>query len=102
MVSRWVFEENLRPVLEILARSAGYNFDERDWTAVRYGVQATDYEGEHWYDYEFVGVHRVALGVARDEGSCVIFIRCESDAEIERTADVVLTIAQEFRLSRGS
>ena len=31
----WVFEDNLRPWLEIISDLVGYKFDSSDWDAVR-------------------------------------------------------------------
>ena len=47
----WIWTENLRPFLVLLARLVGSDFDESDWTACEVGVVWTDSEADRWFDY---------------------------------------------------
>ena len=44
MVSDWIWEENLRPFLEVTSWLAGYEFDDPDWDAVTVGLAQADRE----------------------------------------------------------
>jgi hypothetical protein len=99
MLRNWIFEENLKPTLELLAQYAGYDFSPDDWNAVRFGVTETDEEQDRWCEYEFSVPERVAFRVAQSSGSRVIFFQVESKPEIEGKVETVLRIAQHYRIT---
>jgi hypothetical protein len=64
-VEGWIWNENVQPFLALLARYAGYDFDDTDWQAVELGLEATDDEHLRWYSYPLVGSdHRVEVHLA--------------------------------------
>ncbi|MFE1989591.1 hypothetical protein [Streptomyces mirabilis] len=65
-VEGWIWHENVQPFLALLARYAGYDFDDTDWQAVELGLEATDDEHlDRWYSYPLVGSdHRVEVHLA--------------------------------------
>jgi hypothetical protein len=99
MLQDWIFEQNLKSVLELLAEHAGYDFDPDEWNAVRFGVAETDAERDRWYKYEFTGERRVAFSLARDSGSSIINLKVESDPDTESKIETVIWIAQHYRIT---
>jgi hypothetical protein len=98
MLADWVFAENLRPFLLSLGWFVGRDLDEGDWTAIRYGIEATDQEADRWFDYEFVGQQRAALWLARDPGSSVVHVRTEVPAAVVPKVEAAITLFQAFRI----
>lgn len=45
-IANWIYEENLKPLLETLSCFVGYSFDESDWVAVSTGIINTNDEEE--------------------------------------------------------
>src|SRR5262245_23288168 len=95
----WILDHNPKPFTHILALLVGYEFDdEADWPAVRSGCEGTDVAQDKWFDYELVGQRRIKFSLAQDVGSSVIFVRCESDAELETKIEAIVLVVQSCRL----
>ena len=62
----WIWTENLRPFLEVLAVLTEYQFDESDWHAFTAAVDGTDSERGPWFDYPFGSA---TVAVAREPGA---------------------------------
>jgi hypothetical protein len=64
-VEGWIFAENLRPFVEVLASLAGYAlYDEQyDWVAIEDGLKDTDADEEKWYTYPLAGVRPLTLRI---------------------------------------
>lgn len=100
MVENWIFKKNLKPLVEIVSRYAGYPFDADDWIAISSGITETDQERDFWFDYDLAGGCPVQLRLAADPGTSVLFIRLSSDPETEKKLELVLDILNEYLLSR--
>jgi hypothetical protein len=98
MICDWIYSDNLKPLVEILSRFAGYEFDGGDWTALEFGVIDTNYEQDRWFRFEFVGSHSIRVEFAMDPGSEVLFVRIESDWETAPQIDVIVPLLQSYRL----
>lgn len=74
MVGNWLFEENLKPFVELLAQLVGYTLydEDYDWVAIVYGSEDTDEDADKWYTHPFAGADSRALELARNPGSAVI------------------------------
>ena len=92
----WIFEENLRPWLEVLSQIVGYEFDDLDWDAVRGGITGTDVERSLWYEYPLGENSRV--GVAHDPGTAVVMVRASLSAAAAERVKVAILISQSYRL----
>ena len=96
----WIFEENLRAWLEIVAGIVGYAFEAEDWDAVHFGLTGTDSEEGRWYRYPF-GETGVCAALARDPGTAVV--ACELDGVLAHQRDLValaVSIAQQYQVDR--
>lgn len=73
----WIWNENVQPFLALLARYAGYDFDDTDWQAVELGLEATDDEHpDRWYSYPLVGSdHHVKVHLAHAVGGEEVSVR---------------------------
>jgi len=94
----WIFEENLRPWLEIVASIVGYAFEAEDWDAVHFGLANTDSEEGRWYRYPF-GTTAVCAALARDPGTAVV--ACELDGvlpEQQKLVALAVSIAQQYQV----
>jgi hypothetical protein len=96
----WFYEENLRPVSEILASYARYEFDPSDWDAIEAGVRSTDSERGNLYDYTFFGRDTVKASFARDPGSSVVWIDWSAPPELDTRIQALVDIAAHWILTR--
>jgi hypothetical protein len=87
----WIWTENLRPLLEILGRALGCEFDDSDWAAFSAGVRGTDSEHGRWFEYPIGRTTvRVALEPGADEMVTVILDNGESlHHKMQWTADLL-------------
>lgn len=81
----WIWNENVQPFLGLLARYAGYDFDDTDWQAVELGIQATDDEHpDRWYSYPLIGLHhRVEVHLAYTVGGDETSVRVVGTSDPE-------------------
>ena len=101
VVKNWIYEENLRPMLDFASGLAGYDFGDLDWDALTLGARETDVEKHEWFSYPLVGRRSLAFEVARDPGSGVAFVRVASDdGQIELQIEAAVSLMQTYRLSR--
>jgi hypothetical protein len=99
VVADWIIEENLRPFLTALGWFVGYDFDEDDWTAIRYGIKGTEQDADRWFDYEFAGQHRAYLWLASDTGTSILHVRVEVPESVVPKVEAALSIFQWFHLA---
>ena len=85
----WVWRENLRPFLEMVASLARYEFDQWDLDAVLTGLGDSDADEERWFRYPFGDEPQVVLGFSADRDGDEVGIEAEFDARGERFADRV-------------
>jgi hypothetical protein len=98
MVTDWIFEDNLRAFVLAIAQFAGYPFDEDDWLAIRSGIEGTDEEAGHRFDYEFPGRHVLRFWLARDPGTAVVHARVEAPPGVVPKVEAALQIFQFFHM----
>lgn len=93
-VEGWIWHENVQPFLALLARYAGYDFDDTDWQVVELGLEATDDEHrDRWYSYPLVGSdHRVEVHLANAVEGDEVSVRVvgASDPELRLRADTLM------------
>jgi hypothetical protein len=78
VVAGWVWDHNVRPLLDLLSHYAGYPFDDTDWQAVALGLEATDDDHQGlWYSYPLQGHHQLTIRLANAVGSSVVSVRIE-------------------------
>ncbi|XXT20228.1 hypothetical protein WME94_01500 [Sorangium sp. So ce429] len=98
MIKNWIYEQNLRPWLEIVGRIIGYDFDNDDWDAVGSGVVGTDSEEDRWYEYP-LGDRPVTLRLALEKGTAVVALSLDGlTGQQQELVDLAVSIAQSYRL----
>ncbi|WP_448266650.1 hypothetical protein [Nostoc sp. DSM 114159] len=97
MATNWIFDKNLKPLIEILAMFCDCKIDQDDLDTIYSGVQKTDYEKDVWFEYEYTG--SLKFKVAQDVGSCVIFVDVLADEGLEAKVAVAIEILQIYRLT---
>ena len=97
MAPNWIFDNNLKPFIEILAIFCGGEIDQGDLDAIYSGVRKTDYEKDVWFEYEYIG--SLKFKVAQDLGSSVIFVHVLADEGLEAKVAVAIEILQIYRLT---
>lgn len=100
MIPNWIFDYNLKPFLEILARFCIYEIDDGDWDAIYSGSKKTDFEQDIWFEYEYTGSLPVKFSVAQDIGCSVIFVDVQAKEEVQAKVAVAIEILQFYRLTR--
>ena len=98
MISSWIYEENLKPLLETVSLFVDYNFDGRDWLAINNGIRETDEEKDRWYEYQLIGKRRIEVKIANDPGSSVVMIQLQSEPDIEEKIQIAAFIFQNYRV----
>ncbi|WP_438025639.1 hypothetical protein [Sorangium sp. So ce233] len=94
----WIFEQNLRPWLEIVGRIIGVEFDDDDWHAVGAGVVGTESEEDRWYEYP-LGHRPVTIRLALEVGTEVVALSLDGLSEQqEELVGLAVSIAQSYRL----
>ena len=99
MLEFWLNEDNLEPFCQIVSGYCGYAFDEADWDAIAYAIQATDVEAGAWFEYPLVGTTTTQLHLARDPGTSIVIVKVFSDSEVEEQTKTLIDIAHRYRLA---
>lgn len=94
----WVFEENLRPWLEVVSKVVGYDFDDLDWQAVATGIKDSDAEQSRWYEHP-LGEGPSHVKVAREVGAAVVAVNVVVPEDTGDRVKLATAIAQTYRLS---
>jgi len=101
--SNWIFERNLRPFVEMVARLADYSFDANDWIAVSHGVRDTDQEADRWFTYSFEGAGQLQLEAAIDPGTSVVHVRVRGGdhlaGELQAQLDLLIDVCQTYTVT---
>ena len=98
MISCWIYEENLKPLMETVSLFIDYNFDGRDWLAISNGIRDMDGEKDIWYEYQLIGNQTIAVKIANDPGSSVVMIQLQRAPDIEEKIQVATFIFQNYRV----
>lgn len=99
MISGWVYEENLKPLLETVSLFVDYHFGSWNWLAISNGLIETDAEQDQWYEYQLIGSRTVDLKMANDSGSSVVMIQLQSEPKIEEKIQIAAALFQHYRVS---
>ncbi|MFG2975561.1 hypothetical protein ACGFYY_21610 [Streptomyces sp. NPDC048331] len=95
-VAGWIWQHNLRSLLELLSPYVGYDFDGTDWDTVGPAVAETDDErADRWYSYPLVGdTLEVEVRLARSVGGEEVSVAVHgiATAELELRADTLLAV----------
>jgi hypothetical protein len=91
----YIEPENLKPFLTVLGWVVGHAFDSDDWTAIKHGVQKTNADTGHWFDYQF-GNRQFSL--AQEPDSTHVYVRIELAPELEVKLRMAIDICQFFDL----
>ena len=100
MVGHWIWAENLEPFVRLVSILCGYDFDDRDWAAISYGIRETDHDSRIWFDYVLEGNVTVFVSVAVDVGTSVTFVNVEANPDLEEKAEVLMIAASEYVLTK--
>jgi len=100
VIGNWVWEINLRPLVEVFAWLTGYEILEEEWHLIMTGVQGTDSDAqpERWFDYEFNGCERVTFSLAKDGGSSVICVRMSAEEPLRAKLELAIEIMNRYEL----
>ena len=99
MLRDWVKEANLRQFVEFASQRVGYDFDDDDWSAIEVGLEHTDVEKEHWFEYPLDGAERASIGIARDSDSSVVFVRADTAAAVEDALNIAVELMQRYEMA---
>jgi hypothetical protein len=107
IVAGWVWDSNVRPLVDSVAVLVDYRTDEWDWDAVTFGLDGTDSETlDGWYSYPLVGTDTVTLELANDPGTSVVHVRVRHSGGTLLAArlDTVIAMLNQYwvRACRGS
>ncbi len=94
----WVFEENLKPWLEIVSKVVGCDFDDLDWDAVAAGITDSDAERSCWYEHP-LGEGPSHVKLARELGSAVVALKMVVPEATADRVKLAVLIAQTYRLT---
>jgi len=100
-VKGWISEDNLEAFLTVIGWLAGCDFDPPDWDAISMGMLRSDYEANSWYDYEFFGKSKACLRLAKDPGTCVVFVEITLPVELVTRVKLSIDIFAHFHLQEG-
>ncbi|MCX5174734.1 hypothetical protein [Streptomyces virginiae] len=93
-VAGWIWQHNLRSLLELLSHYVGYDFDGTDWDTVAPAMEETDDErADGWYSCPLVGdTLEVEVRLARSVGGeeVSVTVRGIATAELELRTDTLL------------
>jgi len=85
-------------MFEFASSLVGYEFDTLDWDAVAIGLRDTDVERQQWFEYPLSGRQSLALKVALDPGSSVVFVEAEADGALAARLDAAAELMATFWL----
>ncbi|SFE28439.1 hypothetical protein SAMN05216251_102371 [Actinacidiphila alni] len=94
LVGGWIWSENTRRFLGLVAHYVGYDFDPTDWQTIHTGLTDTDDEQpDGWYSYPLAGpLHQVDVHLANCVGGRETAVRVTgvSDAELRLRAETLI------------
>ena len=99
IVGNWVFEDALKPFVEMAAFYAHCKLDDDDWTAIAYGLQDSDADEDKWFRYYLEGPEPLYLELAIAPGSQVVMLRARGNEALSRELQVLVDVCQTYRLS---
>jgi hypothetical protein len=68
-VAGWVWDTNVRKLMEYLSLWTAYDFDESDWQAIETALPNTDADASNgWYEYPLGGCPGLSVQLASNPG----------------------------------
>jgi hypothetical protein len=98
----WVWQENVRPLLEMVAYLAAYRLDQSDLDAVAVGLVSSDADAEVWFEYPLGEDPQVKLSFAAAHDGDEVLIDAAFDERGERFSDrvgLLLTVFSCYRVT---
>jgi hypothetical protein len=99
IMGSWVFEDTLKPFVEMVAFYAHCTLDDNDWTAIEYGVKDSDADKDKWFRYYLEGPELLYLELAINPGSDVVSVVARGNEALARELEVLFYVCQSYRLS---
>jgi hypothetical protein len=99
MITSWIWINNLRPFLSVLAWTVVYDFDPDDWVAISHGIVGTNDEEERWFGYEFSGQHRAEFMLAFDAESDLVHLRISLPESLVPRIETAISIFSHFHVA---
>ena len=101
----WIWEQNARPLLEMLAMYAGSGFDPDEWSTAELHLATTsDASPDGWYTHAIRGgVSRFVAVMARkpSEGTVVLRVWGDDRPGMAERVDTLFDIGSMYRLSES-
>ena len=99
--SGWIWISNLKPFLEILADFVSYELDEDDLKAVQFGIASSDGDAtpERWFEYPLIGLKRLDLRLARDQGTDILRLEIFGPESLCERVSLVLDLLSRYRIT---
>ncbi len=89
----WMLEENIVNFVKIVSERVGYNADEWDTDAVKFGLENTKESENQWFQYPLIGQITLELSYASGSNN-IIHVRGDVPAQIIPNIQAVLVILQ--------
>jgi len=102
MVVNWIWANNVRPLMDVLAWLTSYDLTEDEWNVIAEGVDESDGDAKppREFEWELSGRERVVLRLAADPGTNVIQVKIEAPNTIEQKVDIALNLMNQFHFRR--
>lgn len=100
----WIFRENLKPFVALLAQIAGYDLydEDSDWVAIKYGIKNTNVDADQWHTHLLAGAQPLTLELALNPGSRVVSVYVRSATpvapEVAAQLDLLIDICQLYEV----
>lgn len=91
----WIFDDNLIPWLETVARIARYELHPDETEAFVLGLKDTDSEHGPWFEYEFCDV---SIKLARDPATSVLLFDLHLPLAFVQRIETLTEVAQAYQL----
>ena len=78
-INTWILPENLPLFLARMYTFIGYNFEEWDWDAIRFGIRDTNIQQGRWYKYSLSAKPPVELSFAGAEDAKRLHVKVETE-----------------------
>ena len=103
-IANWIWLQNVRAFVDVLARLSGYELSEGEWDAIDSGVAVSDSDANppRWYSYSFEGKSKVKFDVGHDKGTNVVQIRLTAPDEIVPRIQTALELMNSYVLTKDS
>lgn len=95
----WINEDNLFPVLIVIASLCDCKFDEDDKAAIEAGLRKISGTKGLWFEYVFAGNGEITIAVFKESGSSDYDLRVASELDIEQAVKMAISFGQQFQIT---